>query len=74
MLSLRGSGLIHGGAWSTILERVGSIGQSAARAREGFRMPKRYRVVGLTIWPGLAQIWSGQEALGLFWGFALRRL
>ena len=32
------------------------------------RMPKRYRVVGLTIWPGLAQIWSGQEVLGLLLG------
>jgi hypothetical protein len=31
-------------------------------------MPKRYRIVGLTIWPGLAQIWSGQEALGLLLG------
>ena len=33
---------------------------------KGFVMPKRYRVVALTVWPGLAQIWSGQEALGLF--------
>ena len=35
---------------------------------KGFRMPARYRVVALTIWPGLAQIWSGQEALGLLLG------
>ena len=35
---------------------------------KGFRIPSRYRVVALTIWPGLAQIWSGQEALGLLLG------
>ncbi len=28
-------------------------------------MPKRFRIVLLSIWPGLAQIWSGQEVLGL---------
>lgn len=28
-------------------------------------MPRRLRVVLLSIWPGLPQIWSGQEALGL---------
>src|ERR1700722_14934810 len=35
---------------------------------KGFRVPARYRVVALTIWPGLAPIWSGQAALGLLWG------
>jgi len=29
-------------------------------------MPRYYRIVALSIWPGLAQIWSGQEVLGLF--------
>jgi hypothetical protein len=28
-------------------------------------MPRRFRIVALSIWPGLAQIWSGQEVLGL---------
>ena len=28
-------------------------------------MPRRYWKAGLSLWPGLAQIWSGQEALGL---------
>jgi cytochrome c-type biogenesis protein CcmH/NrfG len=31
-------------------------------------MPKRFRIVMLSFWPGLAQIWSGQEVLGLFLG------
>ena len=39
---------------------------------KGFRMPSRYRAVALTIWPGLAQIWSGQEALGLLLGGLFR--
>ncbi len=36
-------------------------------------MGKRYRAVALAVWPGLAQIWLGQEALGLLLGacFAL---
>ena len=42
---------------------IGSLGEV-----KGFRMPKRYRAVALTIWPGLAQIWLGQEALGLLLG------
>ncbi|MFO0951874.1 MAG: hypothetical protein U0835_12130 [Isosphaeraceae bacterium] len=28
-------------------------------------MPKRFWIVALGVWPGLAQIWSGQEVLGL---------
>jgi hypothetical protein len=32
-------------------------------------MPRRFRIVALSVWPGLAQIWSGQEVLGLFLGF-----
>jgi len=28
-------------------------------------MPRRFRIVALSIWPGLAQIWLGQEVLGL---------
>jgi hypothetical protein len=28
-------------------------------------MPRRFRVVALSFWPGLPQIWSGQEILGL---------
>jgi len=38
-------------------------------------MPKRLRVLSLVFWPGLVQIWSGQEILGLFlaalFGFSL---
>ena len=30
-------------------------------------MPRRFRIVALSFWPGLAQIWSGQEVLGLLW-------
>ena len=32
-------------------------------------MPRRFRIVALSIWPGLAQIWSGQEVLGLLLAF-----
>ncbi len=32
-------------------------------------MPKRVRIAVLTIWPGLAQIWSGQDVLGLILAF-----
>lgn len=28
-------------------------------------MPRRVWIAGLSVWPGLAQIWSGQEVLGL---------
>ena len=28
-------------------------------------MPKRFWIAALSVWPGLAQIWSGQEVLGL---------
>jgi tetratricopeptide (TPR) repeat protein len=28
-------------------------------------MPRRFRIVFLSIWPGLPQIWLGQEVLGL---------
>jgi hypothetical protein len=28
-------------------------------------MPRRFRIVALSFWPGLPQIWSGQEILGL---------
>ena len=28
-------------------------------------MPRRFRIVALSVWPGLAQIWAGQELLGL---------
>ena len=31
-------------------------------------MPRRFRIVALSVWPGLAQIWSGQEVLGLLLG------
>jgi cytochrome c-type biogenesis protein CcmH/NrfG len=31
-------------------------------------MPRRFRIVALSFWPGLAQVWSGQEVLGLFLG------
>jgi hypothetical protein len=31
-------------------------------------MPKRVRIVALSAWPGLAQVWSGQEVLGLLLG------
>ena len=29
-------------------------------------MPRRFWIVALSLWPGLPQIWSGQEILGLF--------
>jgi cytochrome c-type biogenesis protein CcmH/NrfG len=29
-------------------------------------MRRRFRILALTFWPGLAQIWAGQEVLGLF--------
>jgi cytochrome c-type biogenesis protein CcmH/NrfG len=32
-------------------------------------MPRRFRIVALSFWPGLAQIWSGQVILGLLLGF-----
>src|SRR5271155_4848076 len=28
-------------------------------------MPRRFRILALSFWPGLAQVWSGQEVLGL---------
>jgi TolA-binding protein len=28
-------------------------------------MPRRFWIAGLNIWPGLAQIWSGQDVLGV---------
>jgi hypothetical protein len=31
-------------------------------------MPRRFRIVALSVWPGLAQVWSGQEVLGLLLG------
>jgi hypothetical protein len=31
-------------------------------------MPRRFWLVALSVWPGLAQIWSGQEVLGLLLG------
>jgi len=31
-------------------------------------MPRRFRIVVLSFWPGLAQVWSGQEVLGLLLG------
>ena len=35
-------------------------------------MPRRFRIVALSVWPGLAQIWSGQEVLGLLLGVIFR--
>src|SRR5947209_19664264 len=31
----------------------------------GSSMPKRLWIAGLSVWPGLAQIWAGQDVLGL---------
>jgi hypothetical protein len=31
-------------------------------------MTRRVRIVALSVWPGLAQIWSGQEVLGILLG------
>jgi tetratricopeptide (TPR) repeat protein len=28
-------------------------------------MPRRFQILALSVWPGLAQIWSGQEVLGV---------
>jgi hypothetical protein len=44
------------------------MGEKRLRQANGFGVPARYRVVALAIWPGLAQIWSGQEVLGLLFG------
>lgn len=33
-------------------------------------MPKRLWIAGLGVWPGLAQIWSGQDVLGMFLALA----
>jgi hypothetical protein len=34
----------------------------------GIIMTRRVRIVSLSFWPGLAQIWSGQEILGILLG------
>jgi hypothetical protein len=34
-------------------------------------MPRQFRIVALSIWRGLAPIWSGQEVLGLLLGVFL---
>jgi tetratricopeptide (TPR) repeat protein len=44
------------------------MGEKGLGQANGFGMPARFRVVALAIWPGLAQIWSGQEVLGLLFG------
>jgi len=44
------------------------MGNQLTNQRTEFRIRKRYRTVALAIWPGLAQIWLGQEALGLLVG------
>ena len=44
------------------------MGNRPLAAEKGVKNAGRYRVVALTVWPGLAQIWSGQEALGLLLG------
>ena len=31
-------------------------------------MSRRFRILALSAWPGLAQVWSGQEVLGLLLG------
>jgi tetratricopeptide (TPR) repeat protein len=49
-------------------QRVGRMGNGSLEEGTGFRMRKRYRAVALAVWPGLAQIWLGQEALGLLVG------
>lgn len=36
-----------------------------SKPAKGSGMPRRYRIVGLSFWPGLAQIWAGQEVLGI---------
>lgn len=33
-------------------------------------MPKRLWIAGLSVWPGLAQIWAGQDVLGLILAIA----
>ncbi len=51
----------------------GRMGKESLEQTKGMRMPKRVRTVALAVWPGLAQVWLGQEVLGLFLGvcFAL---
>jgi tetratricopeptide (TPR) repeat protein len=49
-------------------QRVGQMQNGLLGEVTGFRVGKRYRAVALAVWPGLAQIWLGQEALGLLVG------
>jgi tetratricopeptide (TPR) repeat protein len=44
------------------------MGNRSLVETKGLRVPRRVRAVGLAIWPGLAQVWLGQEVLGLFLG------
>jgi Tetratricopeptide repeat len=44
------------------------MGEKRLGKANGIGIPARYRVAALAIWPGLAQIWSGQEVLGLLFG------
>jgi hypothetical protein len=38
------------------------------REESGFNMTRQVRIAALSSWPGLAQIWSGQEILGILPG------
>jgi hypothetical protein len=44
------------------------MGKWRTLRREKTGLPSRFRIVALSFWPGLAQIWLGQEALGLLLG------
>ena len=48
--------------------RVADSGRDGTPTREGFEMTRPIRVMALSIWPGVAQIWFGQEILGLLFG------
>jgi hypothetical protein len=49
----------------TVVSRMATQPLSSTK---GLSMSRRFRITALSIWPGLAQIWSGQEVLGLLLG------
>jgi len=65
-------GVVPGHAWSGWWP---GAEEPACRHGGPGMISRRYRVVGLCVWPGLPQIWAGQVATGLllasFFAFAL---
>ncbi|GAC1448365.1 MAG: hypothetical protein NVSMB9_31440 [Isosphaeraceae bacterium] len=63
-LSLLGR-LIRPIRWFTI--RFVDEGPPTTAGQKGVEgMPRRFWIAALSVWPGLPQIWTGQEVLGLF--------